>query len=119
MVRGFATIKHHPLRLSTRDVCLDLIELQTSAKMGSLPTQKGKYVDHSSQSDMNRAHHILLAPTPVFLFAHGSTMMLGEESEPAKIWEGIGNEALRRGVKRIVMMVRLNLSPYRCLQIWV
>ncbi|KAJ6089928.1 aromatic ring-opening dioxygenase family protein [Penicillium canescens] len=43
-------------------------------------------------------------PTPVFLFAHGSTMMLGEESEPARIWENIGNEALRRGIKRIVMM---------------
>lgn len=41
----------------------------------------------------------------MFLFAHGSTMMLGEESEPAKIWEEVGNEALRRGVKRIVMMV--------------
>lgn len=33
-------------------------------------------------------------------------MMLGEESEPARIWESIGNECLRRGVKRIVMMVR-------------
>jgi hypothetical protein len=33
-------------------------------------------------------------------------MMLGEESEPARIWENIGNECLRRGVKRIVMMVR-------------
>lgn len=33
-------------------------------------------------------------------------MMLGEESEPARIWESIGNQCLRRGVKRIVMMVR-------------
>lgn len=40
-------------------------------------------------------------------------MMLGEDSEPAKIWEGIGNEVLRRGVKRIVMMVSLN--PLLCL----
>lgn len=32
-------------------------------------------------------------------------MMLGEESEPAKIWEAAGTEAIRRGVKRIVMMV--------------
>ncbi|KAJ5833649.1 hypothetical protein N7474_001960 [Penicillium riverlandense] len=31
-------------------------------------------------------------------------MMLGEESEPARIWEEVGNEALRRGIKRIVMM---------------
>jgi aromatic ring-opening dioxygenase catalytic subunit (LigB family) len=51
------------------------------------------------------ANHAVAAPTPVFLFAHGSTMMLGEESEPAKIWEGVGNECLRRGIKRIVMMV--------------
>ncbi|KAK5059697.1 hypothetical protein LTR84_009580 [Exophiala bonariae] len=31
-------------------------------------------------------------------------MMLGEESEPARVWEEVGQEALRRGVKRIVMM---------------
>ncbi|KAF5563961.1 dioxygenase [Fusarium phyllophilum] len=61
--------------------------------MGSLPAQKKK-------------------PTPVFLFAHGSTMMLGEESEPARIWENIGNECLRRGVKRIVMMGAHWDSPY-------
>ncbi|CAG9951280.1 unnamed protein product [Clonostachys rosea f. rosea IK726] len=51
-------------------------------------------------------------PTPVFLFAHGSTMMLGEESEPARIWENVGNECLRRGVKRIVMMGAHWDSPY-------
>ncbi|EXK24493.1 hypothetical protein FOMG_18783 [Fusarium oxysporum f. sp. melonis 26406] len=61
--------------------------------MGSIPAQKKK-------------------PTPVFLFAHGSTMMLGEESEPARIWESIGNECLRRGVKRIVMMGAHWDSPY-------
>jgi hypothetical protein len=54
------------------------------------------------------ANNVASEPTPVFLFAHGSTMMLGEESEPARIWENIGNECLRRGVKRIVMMVRRN-----------
>ncbi|KAF4548393.1 Catalytic LigB subunit of aromatic ring-opening dioxygenase-like protein [Elsinoe fawcettii] len=43
-------------------------------------------------------------PTPVFLFAHGSTMMLGEESEPAEIWKQTGDEAIRRGIKRIVIM---------------
>ncbi|KAI0973198.1 LigB subunit of an aromatic-ring-opening dioxygenase LigAB [Xylaria arbuscula] len=60
-------------------------------------------------------------PTPVFLFAHGSTMMLGEESETAKIWEDVGNEVLRRDVKRIVIMgahwdtpgdaVDINMNP--------
>lgn len=40
-------------------------------------------------------------------------MMLGEESEPARIWEEVGNEALRRGIKRIVMMVCLfNFSTF-------
>jgi hypothetical protein len=43
-------------------------------------------------------------PTPVFFFSHGSTMMLGEESESASYWESVGNEALRRGIKTIVMM---------------
>ena len=36
-------------------------------------------------------------------------MMLGEESEPARIWENVGKEALRRGIKRIVMMVILSI----------
>ncbi|RDL33937.1 uncharacterized protein BP5553_08305 [Venustampulla echinocandica] len=43
-------------------------------------------------------------PTPVFFVSHGSTMMLGEESEPAAIWKEMGDEATRRGVKSIVMM---------------
>ncbi|KAF4625770.1 hypothetical protein G7Y89_g12401 [Cudoniella acicularis] len=43
-------------------------------------------------------------PTPVFFFSHGSTMMLGEDSEPAEFWKSVGDEALRRGVKSIVMM---------------
>ena len=36
-------------------------------------------------------------------------MMLGEESEPAELWHKVGNEAIRRGVKRIVMMVLCRL----------
>jgi hypothetical protein len=55
--------------------------------------------------DLNDTHLRTPEPTPVFLFAHGSTMMLGEDSEPAHIWESVGAEAIRRGVKRIVMMV--------------
>jgi hypothetical protein len=31
-------------------------------------------------------------------------MMLGEESEPAEFWKSVGDEALRRGVKRLVLM---------------
>ncbi|KAL4971272.1 aromatic ring-opening dioxygenase family protein [Aspergillus desertorum] len=55
-------------------------------------------------------------PTPVFLFAHGSTMMLGEESEPARVWEEVGNKALRRGIKRIIMMtlgdsIEVSMNP--------
>jgi len=46
-----------------------------------------------------------LAPTPVHFFSHGSTMMLGEESESADYWKKAGDEALANGIKGIVMMV--------------
>ncbi|KAM7199235.1 hypothetical protein V8F20_005837 [Naviculisporaceae sp. PSN 640] len=42
--------------------------------------------------------------TPVHLFSHGSTMMLGEESASASYWEKCGREALANGVEHIVMM---------------
>ncbi|KXH55528.1 hypothetical protein CNYM01_09512 [Colletotrichum nymphaeae SA-01] len=41
---------------------------------------------------------------PVFLFAHGSTMMLGEESNSATYWKKCGDEALAQGIEHIVMM---------------
>ena len=31
-------------------------------------------------------------------------MMLGEESEPAEFWKSVGDEVLRRGIKRLVLM---------------
>ncbi|PWY97386.1 LigB subunit of an aromatic-ring-opening dioxygenase LigAB [Testicularia cyperi] len=42
--------------------------------------------------------------TPAFFFSHGSTMMLGEKSAPAQHWEEMGREAMRRGIKRVIMM---------------
>ncbi|RDW75215.1 hypothetical protein BP6252_06357 [Coleophoma cylindrospora] len=42
--------------------------------------------------------------TPVHFFSHGSTMMLGEESKSATYWKKCGDEALRNGVKHVVMM---------------
>ncbi|EPQ32132.1 uncharacterized protein PFL1_00329 [Pseudozyma flocculosa PF-1] len=42
--------------------------------------------------------------TPAFFFSHGSTMMLGEDSTPARYWEKMGQEALRRGIKQVIMM---------------
>lgn len=63
-------------------------------------------VRNLNQSKIYVLTALFSVPTPVFFFSHGSTMMLGEESEPAKIWEAAGTEAIRRGVKRIVMMVR-------------
>lgn len=36
--------------------------------------------------------------------SHGSTMMLGEDSEPAEFWKSVGQEAKRRGIKGIVWM---------------
>ncbi|KAH9883342.1 Extradiol ring-cleavage dioxygenase, class III enzyme, subunit B [Xylariomycetidae sp. FL2044] len=41
---------------------------------------------------------------PVYLFSHGSTMMLGEESASADYWKKAGDEALAHGVEHVVMM---------------
>ena len=43
--------------------------------------------------------------TPVHFFSHGSTMMLGEESESATYWKKCGDEALANGIKGVIMMV--------------
>ena len=43
---------------------------------------------------------------PVYFFSHGSTMMLGEESESATFWKKAGDEALANGIKGVIMMVR-------------
>ncbi|KAK5685945.1 hypothetical protein LTS10_002058 [Elasticomyces elasticus] len=45
-----------------------------------------------------------MAPTPVHFFSHGSTMMLGEESESADYWKACGDEALANGIKGVIMM---------------
>ncbi|KIW99954.1 uncharacterized protein Z518_10882 [Rhinocladiella mackenziei CBS 650.93] len=42
--------------------------------------------------------------TPVYFFSHGSTMMLGEESESAKYWKQCGDEALAHNIKGVVIM---------------
>ncbi|CAK4034591.1 probable aromatic ring-opening dioxygenase family [Lecanosticta acicola] len=42
--------------------------------------------------------------TPVHFFSHGSTMMLGEESESAHYWKKSGDEALANGIKGVIMM---------------
>ncbi|KAL1897609.1 hypothetical protein Sste5346_003915 [Sporothrix stenoceras] len=42
--------------------------------------------------------------TPVHFFAHGSTMMLGEESESADYWKKCGDEALAHSIKGVIMM---------------
>ena len=78
--------------------------------MGSIPAQKASKRFSNHDPSVKNNDSCIPEPTPVFLFAHGSTMMLGEESEPARIWEDIGNDCLRRGVKRIVMMVCISIS---------
>jgi len=45
--------------------------------------------------------------TPVHFFSHGSTMMLGEESESAAYWKKCGDEALANGIKGVVIMVNI------------
>ncbi|KAI0536015.1 Extradiol ring-cleavage dioxygenase, class III enzyme, subunit B [Xylaria digitata] len=46
-----------------------------------------------------------MAPlTPVHFFSHGSTMMLGEESESADYWKKAGDLGLAHGIKGVIMM---------------
>jgi len=45
------------------------------------------------------------ALSPVHLFSHGSTMMLGEDSASARYWERCGEEAMAHGIEHVVMMV--------------
>lgn len=39
---------------------------------------------------------------PVFFFSHGTTAMMGEQSEPAAYWEEVGRRAIECGVERLV-----------------
>jgi aromatic ring-opening dioxygenase catalytic subunit (LigB family) len=41
---------------------------------------------------------------PIHFFSHGSTMMLGEESQSADYWKACGDEAKRHGFKGVLMM---------------
>ena len=43
--------------------------------------------------------------TPVHYFSHGTPTMLGEESPSADYWKECGTEALRHGVKHVIIMV--------------
>jgi aromatic ring-opening dioxygenase catalytic subunit (LigB family) len=54
---------------------------------------------------------LTVAPTPVHFFSHGSTMMLGEESESATYWKKAGDEALSNGIKGVIMMVGPPADP--------
>jgi hypothetical protein len=50
--------------------------------------------------------------TPVHFFSHGSTMMLGEESESATYWKKCGDEALANNIKGVIIMVNFPSFPY-------
>jgi hypothetical protein len=43
--------------------------------------------------------------TPVHFFSHGSTAMLGEQSDSADYWKECGDAAIRNGVEHVVIMV--------------
>jgi aromatic ring-opening dioxygenase catalytic subunit (LigB family) len=45
-----------------------------------------------------------MAIPPVHFFSHGSTMMLGEESQSATYWKACGDAALAHNIKGIIMM---------------
>ncbi|CAG8918564.1 unnamed protein product [Penicillium salamii] len=42
--------------------------------------------------------------TPVHFFSHGSTAMLGEQSDSADYWKKCGDAALHNGIKHVVIM---------------
>ncbi|KAG7432514.1 PKS-NRPS hybrid synthetase [Fusarium oxysporum f. sp. raphani] len=42
--------------------------------------------------------------SPVHFFSHGSTMMLGEDSESADYWKKAGDQALANNIKGVIMM---------------
>lgn len=44
------------------------------------------------------------ALTPVHFFSHGSTMMLGEESDSATYWKACGDDALAHNIKGVIIM---------------
>jgi hypothetical protein len=48
---------------------------------------------------------------PVLFLSHGTTMMLGENSRVRDYWRKLGDDALRHGVKGVVIMVSVNVSP--------
>jgi aromatic ring-opening dioxygenase catalytic subunit (LigB family) len=43
--------------------------------------------------------------TPVHYFSHGTPTMLGEESPSADYWKECGAQALRHGIKHVIIMV--------------
>jgi aromatic ring-opening dioxygenase catalytic subunit (LigB family) len=45
-----------------------------------------------------------MATPPVHFFSHGSTMMLGEESQSATYWKACGDTALANNIKGVIMM---------------
>jgi len=47
---------------------------------------------------------MMTTPTPVHFFSHGSTMMLGEQSQSADYWKKCGDEALAHGIQGVIMM---------------
>ena len=47
---------------------------------------------------------------PAHFFSHGSTMMLGEETESADYWKKCGDDALANGIERVVMMAHVPTS---------
>lgn len=50
---------------------------------------------------------------PVHLFAHGSTMMLGEEHHSGDYWKKCGDEALAAGIEHVIVMVSVRVRRGR------
>lgn len=54
---------------------------------------------------MNMPNAFPTTLTPAHFFSHGSTAMLGEESDSADYWKKCGDSALANSVEHVVIMV--------------
>jgi len=91
-------LKAFALRFSAAvRVCLRLILLLSRQQLGIVLLKQ----DMAPQKPL----------TPVHFFSHGSTMMLGEESESANYWKACGDAALANGIEHVIMMVNLYFRP--------
>ena len=70
-------------------------------------SRDGRYVHRHYLLHRNLVNVFAPADLPPVLFlSHGTTMMLGEDSRVRDYWRKLGQDALKAGVKGVIIMVR-------------